>query len=150
MSNTDDYIDMLHKESGELLVNMLAEKDKQISELQKQLKEKDETIQGLKEAQKYLENSASYQIFLDCQNEIENYKKVIKELRKEYNERISEKEQAYMLNDRLGEKIEHLEQELKSQPAEIVEKIMMKLSSRCYGKKLFKNILKEVLAEYKK
>ena len=37
--NQKKYVDMLHKETGELLVNLLAEKDKQIAELQKQLKE---------------------------------------------------------------------------------------------------------------
>ena len=31
--NQKKYVDMLHKETGELLVNLLAEKDKQISEL---------------------------------------------------------------------------------------------------------------------
>lgn len=36
--NQKKYVDMLHKETGELLVNLLAEKDKQIAELQKQLK----------------------------------------------------------------------------------------------------------------
>ena len=36
---------MLHKETGELLVNLLAEKDKQIAELQKQLEEKERLLQ---------------------------------------------------------------------------------------------------------
>ena len=35
--NQKKYVDMLHKETGEVLVNLLAEKDKQIAELQKQL-----------------------------------------------------------------------------------------------------------------
>ena len=46
------------------------------------------------------------------------------------------------------QQIDNLRQQLKSQPAEIAKKIMMKLPSRCYGKDLFKNILKEVLKEY--
>ena len=39
----------------------------QIAELQKQLEEKDKTIQGLIEEQKCLERSCSYQMFLDIQ-----------------------------------------------------------------------------------
>ena len=44
-SDEQKYVDMLHKESGELLVNLLAEKDKQIAELQKQLEEKEKLLQ---------------------------------------------------------------------------------------------------------
>ena len=58
-----------NKESSELLVNSLAEKDRQITELKKQLEEKEKTIQGLIEAQKNLEESASYQMLLDTQKE---------------------------------------------------------------------------------
>lgn len=43
--NQQKYIDMLNKESSELLVNSLAEKDKQIAELQKQLEEKEMLLQ---------------------------------------------------------------------------------------------------------
>lgn len=43
-----EYVDMLHKETGELLVNLLAEKDKQIAELQKQLEEKEKDNQFFK------------------------------------------------------------------------------------------------------
>ena len=43
--NQKKYVDMLHKETGELLVNLLAEKDKQIAELQKQLEEKERLLQ---------------------------------------------------------------------------------------------------------
>lgn len=45
--NQKKYVDMLHKETGELLVNLLAEKDKQIAELQKQLEEKEKRIKEL-------------------------------------------------------------------------------------------------------
>lgn len=60
----------------------------QIAELQKQLEEKTKTIEGLVEEQKNIENSASYQMFLDCQNTIENYRKATKELWKEYDKRV--------------------------------------------------------------
>ena len=65
----ETFSNQQNKESSELLVNSLAEKDRQITELKKQLEEKDKTIQGLIETQKYLEKSASYQIFLDIQKE---------------------------------------------------------------------------------
>lgn len=77
--NQKKYVDMLHKETGELLVNLLAEKDKQIAELQKQLKEKEKYTYTGKE--------------------------------------VGEIERKY------DEKIDTLEQKLKSQPAEIMEKI---------------------------
>ena len=56
---------MLHKETGEVLVNLLAEKDKQIAELQKQLAEKDKELAYItkqvkkfnNEAQKYFEDA---------------------------------------------------------------------------------------------
>lgn len=61
--NQQKYIDMLNKESSELLVNSLAEKDKQIAELQKQLKsqpaeivEKIRQLLGLKLEYKHNEN----------------------------------------------------------------------------------------------
>lgn len=78
----------------------------------------------------------------------------IAELQKqlEEKEQIIEMQQnikRYDIGEMLTENVK-LKQQLKSQPAEIVEKIRMKLPNRCYGKKLFKNILKEVLAEYKK
>lgn len=68
-----------NKESSELLVNSLAEKDRQIAELQKQLEEKEKYTYTGKE--------------------------------------VGEIERKY------DEKIDTLEQQLKSQPAEIVEKI---------------------------
>lgn len=110
---------------------------KQITELQKQLKEKTKTIQGLVEVQKLLEESCSYQMFLDIQKQLEEKEKEIynyrncfalkdeayNQLLEEYNERISEKKQAHILNDRLGERIKWLENQIKSQPSEIVDKI---------------------------
>lgn len=42
------YVEMLHKETGELLVNLLAEKDKQIADIQRQLYELRYEIQKLK------------------------------------------------------------------------------------------------------
>lgn len=76
-SDEKKYVDMLHKETGELLVNSFAKKDKQITELQKQLEEKEKTIQGLVEAQKYLEQSVSYQMFLDVQKQLKAQPKEI-------------------------------------------------------------------------
>ena len=81
--NQKKYVDMLHKETGELLVNLLAEKDKQIAELQNQLEEKYADI-----------------IALDTDN-------------------YSFKQQ-----------IDNLRQQLKNQPAEIVEKIKQQLIKR--------------------
>ena len=45
------------------------EKDKQITELQKRLEEKEKTIQGLIKSQEFLERSCSYQMLLDTQKE---------------------------------------------------------------------------------
>ena len=46
-SDEQRYVDMLNKENSELLVNSLAEKDKLIAELQKQLGEKEKKIRQL-------------------------------------------------------------------------------------------------------
>ena len=58
------------------------DKDKQIAELQKQLEGKNKTIQGLIETQKYLEKSASYQMFLDIQKQLEEKEKEIDEFKR--------------------------------------------------------------------
>lgn len=112
-----------NKESNELLVNSLAEKDRQITELKKQLEEKEKTIQGLIEAQKYLEESASYQMFLDIQKQLEEKKKEIEKLREWLSQceadRKSEQEKKNLAFKQLRKRSE----QLKSQPAEIVEKI---------------------------
>ena len=101
----------------------LKEKDQQISELQKQLDEKTKTIEGLMEEQKNIENSASYQMFLDCQKQLEEKEKELREIRVE-NYTIKS------YRDFLGNKCKNLikenkklKQQLRSQPAEIVEKI---------------------------
>lgn len=52
-SDEQRYVDMLHKESGELLVALLSEKDKQIAELQKQLEEKEKIIQIQQNIKRY-------------------------------------------------------------------------------------------------
>ena len=78
------YIDMLNKEGSELLVNSLAEKDKQIAELQKQLEEKGK------------------ELLIERTTNDRWYKREVK---------------------RRDKKIREQRQQLKSQPAEIVEKI---------------------------
>lgn len=87
--------------SGDTIIRSLTNK---IAELQKQLEEKEKEIYN-------------YRNYLALNNEAYN------QLLEEYNERISEKKQSHILNDRLGEKIKGLENQIKSQPAEIVEKI---------------------------
>lgn len=117
IQNQKDWYNSMRRMTG------ADEKDKQIAELKKQLEEKEKTIQGLVEAQKYLEQSASYQMFLDAQNQIENYRKATKELRKEYDKRVQESKKSFIIAEGLGVRIEKLEQQLKSQPKEIIEKI---------------------------
>ena len=73
-SDEQKYVDMLHKETGELLVNSLAEKDKQIAELQKQLEETKQT--------------GSYQVMLMCQKENILLKQQLKSQPKEIIEKI--------------------------------------------------------------
>lgn len=119
----------IEKEVDERMRDTTKEFHLDIQQLQKQLEEKEKTIQGLIEAQKYLEQSASYQMFLDVQNQIENYRKATKELRKEYDERIQENKKSFIIAEGLGVRIEKLEQQLKSQPKEIVEKIRKELET---------------------
>ena len=98
---------------------------KQVAELKNQLEEKEKTIQGLIEAQKYLEKSASYQIFLDIQKE-----NILLKL------------------------------QLKSQPAEIVEKIKGRFLATCQIEQgndemiasfqTFNRCLDTILKEYQK
>ena len=76
-----------------MLEQHLKEKDQQIAELQKQLEEKDKTIQGLIEAQKYLEESASYQMFLDIQRQLDEKEKEIEDLKKNVFVRKTKKRQ---------------------------------------------------------
>lgn len=91
---------------------MLISTDNQIEELQKQLEEKEKEIYN-------------YRNYFALKDEAYN------QLLEEYNERISEKKQAHILNDRLGEKIKGLENQIKSQPAEIVEKIKGRFLATC-------------------
>ena len=74
----DDYVVALCQISN-LIKDYAEEKDQQIAEFQKQLEGKNKTIQGLIETQKYLEKSASYQMFLDIQKQLEEKEKEISE-----------------------------------------------------------------------
>lgn len=51
------------------IIDLLNKLDKQITELKKQLGEKEKTIQDLIKAQEFLERSCSYQMLLDTQKE---------------------------------------------------------------------------------
>ena len=95
--NQKKYVDMLHKETGELLVNSLAEKDRQITELQKQLEEKEKEIEELQKDYEFKDK--------DCAINLERFC------------------DALTKNVQLEFLIKDLQSELKSQPAEIVEKI---------------------------
>ena len=77
----DDYVVALCQISN-LIKEFAEEKDQQIAELQKQLEGKNKTIQGLIETQKYLEKSASYQMFLDIQKQLEEKEKEIDEFKR--------------------------------------------------------------------
>ena len=86
-----------NKETSELLVNSLAEKDKQIAELQKQLKEKEEEIEELQKDYEFKDK--------DCAINLKRFCDVLTK------------------NVQLEFLIKDLQSELKSQPAEIMEKI---------------------------
>lgn len=122
----------LEYDNGELtsLIDTMRYEDPKIDELQKQLEEKDKTIQGLIEAQKYLENSASYQMFLDCQKQLEETRIDLSLARNEINTlknnlNISQ-EHKKIIEEQYFEKCK----QLKSQPAEIVEKINGEIYTR--------------------
>ena len=101
------------------------ETNREIAELKKQLEKKEKTIQGLIEAQKYLERSCSYQMLLDTQKE-----NIL------------------------------LKMQLKSQPAEIVEKIKGRFLATCQIEQgndemiasfqTFNRCLDAILKEYQK
>lgn len=84
-SDERKYLDMLHKETGELLVNSLAEKDRQIAELQKQLEEKEKELKEIR-----VENYTikSYRDFLNnqCKNLIKENKKLNRQLKSQPSE----------------------------------------------------------------
>lgn len=115
--NQKKYVDMLHKETGELLVNLLAEKDKQIAELQKQLEEKEK------------------ELLIERTTNDNWYKREV---------------------FRRDEKIKMQRQQLKNQPAEIVEKINGEIYTRmvveCKETKYtdINLILNTILKEYQK
>lgn len=124
--NQQKYIDMLNKESSELLVNSLAEKDKKIAELQKQLKEKEKKIEKLREGISQCEADRK------CEQEKKNL--AFKELRER-------------------------SEQLRSQPAEIVEKIKnykgeyfeWKIGDKLYPAfKITEEDLDNILKEYQK
>lgn len=122
-SDEQRYVNMLHKETGELVVDSLVKKDKQIIEMQKQLEEKEIEIEKLNNALILDYDTREWRKICEIQCENKQRKDAYRELRKEYDERVQENKQAHILNDRLGERIEYLEQQLKSQPKEIIEKI---------------------------
>ena len=103
--NQEKYVDMLHKETGELLVNSLAEKDRQITELQKQLEEKEKKIEKLRKLHSIRDDASQCEILNGVKFNAEQIMIMA------------------LLNDDLYERIKRLENQLQSQPAEIVEKI---------------------------
>lgn len=120
--------------------------NQQIAELQKQLEEKNETIEGLVEEQKNIENSASYQMFLDIQKQLEEKEKIIQ---------MQQNIKRYDIGKILTENTK-LRRQLKSQPAEIVEKINGEIYTRMVveGKETkytdINLILHNILKEYQK
>ena len=106
-----------------MLEQHLKEKDQQITELQKQLEEKTKTIQGLVETQKNLEESASYQMFLDIQKRLEEKEKEIEDLKRKVNCAVDDLRNIGMRFELETFRANKLQDELKSPPAEIVEKI---------------------------
>ena len=146
-----------NKESSELLVNSLAEKDKQIAELQKQLEEKEKDNQFLKK------------MYLSEKQKNDNYHtekygldKPVEELRK-IKLTLKEKEIYYKGFDncerQFATQIAELEQQLQSQPAEIVEKIRDLAGDYFYENSKedllltgsdFTEILDTILKEYQK
>lgn len=124
------------------LLQLNNESNKEIAELKRQLEEKTKTIQGLVEAQKHLEESCSYQMFLDIQKQLEEKEKIIEHwhnLYKKRDQQFQSVRQRYHLLNKLQsnynkkDKLHLLEmqclelvkenEELHSQPVEIVEKI---------------------------
>lgn len=158
--NQKKYVDMLNKESSELLINLLAEKDKQIAELQKQLEEKDKDNQFLKKMY-FLERTKND----NYHTEKYGLDKPVEELRK-IKLKPKEKEIYYRGFDncerQFATHIAELQQQLKTQPAEIVEKIKNELGFIINGKerivcdgsmtgdKYIVSVLDTILKEYQK
>lgn len=132
--------------SGDTIIRSLSNK---IAELQKQLEK-------YKNALVLDYSTREWRKIGEMQQENYQFKEAYKGLRKEYDERVQEKKQAHILNDRLGARIEHLERQLKSQPAEIVEKINGEIYTRmvveCKETKYtdINLILHNILKEYQK
>lgn len=123
--NEQKYVNMLNKESRELLVNSLAEKDKQITELKSQLNDKKLLEDN------YARLSERYDM-LDSRHDVlveENltYEKKIDELQKQLEEkekkiRQLDNEKGMLLNNSM-KLLKEKDDKLHSQPTEIVEKI---------------------------
>lgn len=149
------YIDMLHKESSELLVNSLAEKDKQIVELQEKVKKLEYDngeLASLIDTMRYKDPKIN-----ELQKQLEEKEKGTKYWHNLYQERDKQfqsvRQRYYLLNrlqsnydkkDKLHlvemqclelvEENKQLKQQLKSQPAEIVEKIKAYYEAPIYNK----------------
>lgn len=136
--NEQKYIDMLHKESSELLINSLAKKDQQIAELQKQLEEKEKEMAKLREL-RAIKDDASQCV-------------VVNGVKFSYEQILIIQD----MNYNYDMKIKNLKQQLKSQPAEIVEKIGGEIYTRmvveCKETKYtdINLILDTILKEYQK
>lgn len=131
--NQKKYVDMLHKETGELLVNLLAEKDKQIAELQKQLERHNKYFNSFScdNFDEFADFISTFmltpheeQILIkDLKKQLEEKEKKIEKLREWLYQceadRKSEQEKKNLAFKELRKRSE----QLKSQPAEIVEKI---------------------------
>ena len=154
--NQQKYIDMLNKESSELLVNSLAEKDKQIAELQKQLERHN----------KYF-NSFSCDNFDEFADFISTFmltpheeQALIKDLKKQLEEKEMllqyGKTEIKNLHKRINDIVKRDEKLFKSQPAEIVEKIrnICSIEDKCKDGSFVLGInekdLDNILKEYQK
>ena len=116
------------------IIEYLIDSKMQIAELQKQLEEKEKEIEKCNNAFVLDYSTREWRKIGEMQQENYQFKEAYKELRKQYNERVQENKQAHVLNDGLGERIKNLEQQLKSQPVEIVEKIKAYYKSPVYDR----------------
>ena len=127
-----------NKESSELLVNSLAEKDKQIAELKQQLEEKEKEIEKLRKLHSIRDDASQCEIVNGVKFNAEQIMIMA------------------LLNDDLYERIKRLENQLRSQPAEIVEKIKEFVDGNAYyyeEEQYAKQIIKyldDILKEYQK
>ena len=128
----DDVVERLNAQdfNKNELLKVKQIQDERIAELKEQLAEKQKQVEKLNNTLILNYDTREWRKICEIQCEHKQCKDAYKELRKEYNERVCEIKQAHILNDRLGEKIKNLEQQLKSQPAEIVEKINGEIYTR--------------------